>query len=197
MSYDKYYRIRCDGCNLYCIPFDEETDYGCSSYDPPEPLDPYHYCKKCAKELYAKKLRGFKNGSRSGYWHKSSGGFKMITLQQLKDMTPDTIFASGTGLIVHPWFNSGCPNLVDEQGKPNEHGHYVLVKWVAIRGYIHDWAIYHSLDANLEPSDYLGGFQHLMASDQQVADYGAKLHDRETIKRFVPCDDEALEMYRD
>ena len=59
------------------------------------------------------------------------------------------------------------------------------IKWVAVRGVINDWAIY--LDNPFEPED----------SYQDVANWGDKLHNRETIKKLVPCDDEALERYRD
>lgn len=59
------------------------------------------------------------------------------------------------------------------------------IKWVAVRGVINDWAIY--LDNPFEPED----------SYQDVSNWGDKLHNRETIKKLVPCDDEALERYRD
>lgn len=71
MSYCKNYAIRCDECGLFCIVYDEETPFGCSNYDPPEPHDPYHYCKKCSKILYEKWLKDFRDGRRHGYWHKS------------------------------------------------------------------------------------------------------------------------------
>ena len=71
MSWDKNYRFRCDDCGKYCIPYDSETPYGCSSYEPPEPLDPYHYCKRCAKKLKKEWLTKFQNGDLSGYWTKS------------------------------------------------------------------------------------------------------------------------------
>lgn len=120
----------------------------------------------------------------------------MITLQQLKEMQPHTIFAKGEGLIIHPWFDDEPENLVNELGEPDKKGKCVKVKWVAIRGGYHDWAIYHSLDANLEPTDSLGGFSHLKASDEQISKSGAKLRGEEKIKEFVPCDDEAFTMYR-
>ncbi len=120
----------------------------------------------------------------------------MLPLQKLKEIKPNTIFLKGTGLVIHPWFNNEPENLVDENGEPNKKGKYVKVKWVAIRGGIHDWAIYHSLDANLESSDYLGGFFHLISSYEDIAKYGAKLRKEEEIKKFIPCDEEAFGMYR-
>lgn len=114
----------------------------------------------------------------------------MLTLKDLKKMKPHTIFASGETTIEHPWFNDAKISL-EPDGKSTK------VHWVAIRGYIHDWAIYHSLDANLEPADYLDGTTHLLASNQMIADHGAKMHNRDKIKELISCDDEALEMYRD
>jgi hypothetical protein len=111
----------------------------------------------------------------------------MITLQQLKEMKPDTIFAKGQGKIIHPWFNDA--KNIDENNE-------TVVNWVAIRGGYHDWAIYHSMDANLEPADYFDGDTHLQATDKQIARGGAKLRDENKIKEFVPCDDEAFKMYR-
>jgi len=118
----------------------------------------------------------------------------MLTLQQLKEMKPHTIFASGIGSIEHPWFNDA--KKISQGGNLEEDGKTTKVKWVAIRGFYHDWAIYHSLDANLEHSDYLDGFSHLLATDEQIANSGAKLREEEDIKRFVSCDDDAFKMYR-
>lgn len=118
-----------------------------------------------------------------------------LTLQQLKDMKPDTIFASGVGLIEHPWFNNATK--VSEGGALEEDGRSTKVKWVAIRGGYHDWAIYHSMDANICFEDYFNCDCHLSASNEKIARAGAKLHNREKIRELVPCDEEALEMYRD
>lgn len=71
MSWCRNMRIRCDGCGLFCVPHNEETPFGCSSYDPPEPHDPSHYCKRCSKILYKEWLKDFKGGSRYGCWQKS------------------------------------------------------------------------------------------------------------------------------
>ena len=118
----------------------------------------------------------------------------MLTLKQLKEMKPDTIFASGISLKEHPWFNDA--KSIKEGGTLEEDGRSTKVKWVAIRGYIHDWAIYHSMDANLVKADYFDDPVHLSTSDKRIADHGAKLHKEEDIKRFVPCDDLSFEMYR-
>ncbi len=118
---------------------------------------------------------------------------KTLTLKKLKAMKPG-IFASGVGLIMHPWFNDAKP--VSEGGTLEKDGRSTKVKWIAIRGGIHDWAIYHSMDANLVHADYFDDPIHLKASNDHIARGGAKLHNADKIKEFVPCDDEALAMYR-
>jgi hypothetical protein len=91
----------------------------------------------------------------------------MLTIQQLKDMEPDTIFATGTAK--------------DEPGSLNMARTGQELHWVAIRGGIHDWAIY------VAPADW---------EDEHIASSGDKVHDRENIKKLVECDEEALGMYR-
>jgi len=112
---------------------------------------------------------------------------KILTIDKLKAMKPNTIFARGQSKILHPWFNDA--KNIDENNE-------TIVNWVAIRGGYHDWAIYHSMDANLEPANYFDGDTHLQATDTQIADHGAKLHTEKKIKEFVPCDEEAFKMYR-
>ena len=85
----------------------------------------------------------------------------MLTIKELDEMKPSEIFASGTGTY---------PEL-----RPEE------VRWVAVRGGIHDWAIYY--------------FMPYM-SDNQVAREGDKMFTESIIKRLVPCTDEAYELYR-
>lgn len=120
----------------------------------------------------------------------------MLTIKQLKEMKPNTIFAKGEAMIRHPWFSpyeyarkEGAYKTVNKEG-------LTKVKWLAIRGGIHDWAIYHSLDANLEMADCLDGNSHLQVSWERIARGGAKLHHEDEIKQLVPCDDEAFKMYR-
>jgi len=111
----------------------------------------------------------------------------MLTLKKLKGLEPNTIFASGRGKIEHPWFNDA--KNIDENNETE-------VNWVAVRGIIHDWNIYHSLDANLEPTEYFDGDTHLSATNERISDYGAKLYSKSKIREFVKCDDEAFDMYR-
>lgn len=91
----------------------------------------------------------------------------MLTLEALKAMEPETIFASGTTIDGPEGLNMA------RTGK--------LLRWVAIRGGIHDWAIY-------------AHFADLPA--EEVARIGDKVSTESHIKRLVPCDDAAFEMYR-
>lgn len=61
--------------------------------------------------------------------------------------------------------------------------------WVAVRGRIHDWAIYTSLNS-IPMVDFWAG------NKQGIADWGQKLYDQELIKALVPCDGKAFNMYR-
>ena len=76
MDYENY-RNRCAYCGLFVSwEADSYTNFGCSSYDPPEPHDPEFLCPRHSNELYLDFLKGFKNGSRSGDWQKSNAEIK-------------------------------------------------------------------------------------------------------------------------
>lgn len=92
----------------------------------------------------------------------------MLTLQQLKDMEPNTIFATG--------------ETTDGYDAVNMYGKGQELRWVATRGGIHDWAIY------IAPKDW---------TEEMIKSNGDKVHNRTSVRKLVPCDDEALEMYRD
>lgn len=91
---------------------------------------------------------------------------KILTLEKLKKMKPDThfVFKAGTN------------------GKRT-------FMYVAVRGGIHDWAIYTSLNA-IPMVDFWAG------DAEGIHRCGEKVVDRELIKKLVPCDDEAFKMYR-
>lgn len=95
-------------------------------------------------------------------------GEAVLTLQQLKEMEPDTIFATGL--------------TTDDPDGLNLTNSGKTLRWVACRGGIWDWAIY---------------AQDESWPEDEVKRLGDKVHNRETVKKLVPCDDEALEMYRD
>lgn len=91
----------------------------------------------------------------------------MLTPEQLKAMPSDDIFASGTAM-------------------DNEDGLFMAntgkkLRWVAVRGGIHDWAIYcHFADKR----------------EDWIRRHGDKVCDERHIKKLVPCNDEAFKMYR-
>ena len=91
----------------------------------------------------------------------------MITLEQLKAMPPNTVFATGTAY--------DNPDGLFMSGSGKE------LRWVAERGGIHDWAIY----------------THFSEHDVEwVRRHGDKVHSEHNIKKLVPCDDDAFAMYR-
>ncbi len=99
-----------------------------------------------------------------------------LTVEKLKAIESAAIFESGTTEIEHPW-------------NANEK---LKVKWVAKRGDgFHDWAIYHSFHDNLT---LIG--DHLVASNARIASNGQKLYDTKKVQELVPCDRDALALYR-
>jgi hypothetical protein len=92
---------------------------------------------------------------------------KMLDIQMLKAMPPQTVFASGMAL--------DTPEGLYMAGTGK------LLLWVAVRGGIHDWAIYcHSVPTDIE----------------ETMNAGDKVTFKGNICRLVPCDDEAFAMYR-
>jgi len=69
--FTKNNKLICDICNKFCSYFDEWTPFGCSSYDPPEPFEPSHICKKCFPKVKKEWIKEFKNGCRNGDYQKS------------------------------------------------------------------------------------------------------------------------------
>lgn len=63
---------QCSGCGKFCIPWDEDTPFGCNDPENPEPLDPYFYCNKCSVVLLERWRDKFKQGYRGGDWQKSN-----------------------------------------------------------------------------------------------------------------------------
>lgn len=90
----------------------------------------------------------------------------MLTLKKLKAMKPNTIFVFKAG-------SNGQRTFM----------------FVAKRGVIHDWAIYTSLNA-VPMRDFWAG------DKVGIAAHGEKVMSKEMIQNLVPCDNEALEMYR-
>lgn len=90
-----------------------------------------------------------------------------LTLQELKDMESDSIFA--TGVV------QDSPEGINMTNSGRD------LRWVACRGGIHDWAIY---------------VQDASWPAAMVKSNGDKVTSEHNIKKLVPCDDEAFGMYR-
>jgi len=95
------------------------------------------------------------------------GEGKILTLKELKDMKPDTIFAEGT--------------IEDSPEGIHMVGSGLELRWVAVRGQIWDWTIYTYAKES---------------TPEWVRDHGDKVIMEEYIRKLVPCDDEAFKMYR-
>lgn len=91
-----------------------------------------------------------------------------LSMKKFEKLEPDTIFATG--------------ETTDGYDTVNMYGKGQHLKWIAKTGGGNDWAIY------IAPSDW---------SEDQIKATGDKVHDRESIKKLVPCDDAVLERYRD
>jgi len=91
----------------------------------------------------------------------------MLTLKKLKAMKPGEVIASGT--------------VSDNPTGINMTNSGKLLRWVAVRGIIHDWSIY---------------CHWAEASDAYVKSNGDKVNDEKNIKKLVPCSKLAFEMYR-
>lgn len=102
----------------------------------------------------------------------------MLTLEDLNKMPPG-MFRSGIGEIHNPMTNE-----------------LVTVRFVAVRGTINDWAIYHSLSSNFTGVLGLDDKDTYILPDSIIEKLGDKLRNVEDIKKLVPCDDEAFGNYR-
>lgn len=91
----------------------------------------------------------------------------MLTLQMLKDMPEQTVFATGT--------------MLDVEGGLFMSNTKKELRWVAVRGRVHDWTIYcHFADHDVE----------------WIKNHGDKVCFDSHIRKLVECDDEAFGMYR-
>ena len=90
----------------------------------------------------------------------------MLTVDMLKKMEPG-VFAKG--------------EAVDSPLGINMTGSGRQLRWVAVRGGIHDWTIYCHWAFNTW--DY-------------IEKQGDKVFSEDIVKRIVPCDEEAYKMYR-
>lgn len=102
-----------------------------------------------------------------------------LTVEELEEMVPRHRFRWGVGPMV---VNDTIAN----------------VAWVAVRGNMTDWAIYHSYTSNFAQRDSIQdpGDDVARVRFGVIAIRGQKLHDPEIIQLCVPCTDEAFDYYR-
>lgn len=91
----------------------------------------------------------------------------VLTERDLDDTPPKTAFA--TGLTID---NRTGVNMSDSDQ---------VLRWVAVRGEIADWAIYIGLQSQ---------------SVEEIMRNGDKVYGSYNIERLVPCDTDALKRYR-
>ena len=90
----------------------------------------------------------------------------MLTIEKLKEMAEGT-FATGVATDNPEGINMANTNKD--------------LRWVAVRGGIHDWAIYcHWADKSV----------------RWIEKHGDKVNRESHIRKLVECDDEAFNMYR-
>jgi len=95
----------------------------------------------------------------------------MLTLKEFEKLRPGEIFAHG--------LTSDSPQGINLTGS----GETLL--WVARKGAVNDFAVY---ALPVELAEWSAG---------KAAAHGDKVHDRETIRRLLNCDDDVLARYRD
>jgi len=98
---------------------------------------------------------------------------KILTLDILKQMKPETIFASGM------FMDSPVGCNIANTGR--------MTPWIAKRGQIHDWTIY--CMCRFTDSDRI-------MTNKELERVGDKIFSPHNIRKLVNCTDEAFEMYR-
>lgn len=76
--------FKCGFCGRFCIPHDDDTPFGCSNPDAPEPYDPTFYCEKCFDRHVEHWVSLFKSGFRHGAWQKSKAECKAAEICNLE-----------------------------------------------------------------------------------------------------------------
>ncbi|PKM88420.1 hypothetical protein CVU83_01770 [Candidatus Falkowbacteria bacterium HGW-Falkowbacteria-2] len=107
----------------------------------------------------------------------------VLTFEKLLLIPPETIFAQGE-TVDSP---NGC-NVADT-GK--------TMRWVAVRGYVADWAIYVQNPHYINSNDFevkMLGLDGVWPWEK-IAQVGDKVTMKSNIEFLVPCNDEAFKRY--
>ena len=114
------------------------------------------------------------------------------TKESILALEPGTFFRTWLMLIRHPrWDSRNSNKIVTADENWN-----TVVNCVAVKWWWPDFAIYHSLHSNLEPSDYLDWTNHLWYTWEIIASHGAKLEKDDDIMEFIKSGTDVLEIYR-
>lgn len=84
-------------------PADSYTLFGCSNYDPPEPLDPGFICRKCYKKFEKGWDKHFEAGLRGGDYLKSDAERKMAKKHKLVWVGSNGVGVLGTKYFLDPY----------------------------------------------------------------------------------------------
>jgi len=95
----------------------------------------------------------------------------MLSLIQFEKIPDGKVFA--TGVLPNSYEGEGLNMVGGHQGE--------LLRWIAKKGYGHDWAIY------CHWSNY---------SVEWIEENGDKVSSKDNIQKCVPCDKEVLNLYR-
>ncbi len=127
------------------------------------------------------------------YLYETQEKFK-LTKEMVEKAEPESIIHSGIAYREHPWFNQA--KSVEDGGCLEEDGRSAKMGYVIYRGFVSDWCIYHTFDANLQSADYLDDPNAKNTSPERIANHGGKLHRDMDILAVVDCNEETLELYR-
>ncbi len=112
-----------------------------------------------------------------------------LTMEKLAKASDGQTLFFGCGLIQHPYATP-----ITECMPANIHSdkESVLVSFVVIkRATPLGWCIYHSLTTAFEPTEKLGGTEHLSTSASSIRSRGSQLGTEETLK-IIKCEPRSL-----
>lgn len=105
----------------------------------------------------------------------------ILTTEILDFLSPEEIFKKGTFLDTKEVGENNIALCCPISNK--------IVRWVAVRGYISDWCIFCE-------NPHYQGTEWEFCSFEDIKNRGDKLCSENSIKKLVPCTDEAFNRYR-
>ena len=150
---------------MYDIQCPKCMEHGCSGEAPKEKR-PYFLACQCDECEFE-----FCYDTCSEIYYTMDGDVidNKLTVEALKKMAPGMMFADGS--------YKDHPSDINMTASGN------WLRWVAVRGGMHDWAIYIHFSSSRHPKEW-------------VKVHGDKVCNENHIKKLVPCTDEAFKLYR-